>query len=98
MHLTHDWLLPPANIQRAPYIPLPEQRVERRVLPSDEQRVMKFEDVPIILRITDAPPIMAAPNPMQRHFLKRPNKRIHNKPVTMYPAVFCQSRPLPHTV
>jgi hypothetical protein len=70
MHPMHNWLLPPANIQRAPYILLPEQRVEKRVNTSDKQRVEHFTKLPVLTRITDAPHIMAAPNTTQKRTLK----------------------------
>jgi hypothetical protein len=49
----HEWLLPPGDLQRVPTIIPPAQRVEQRVA----------DDVPTLQRITEAPPIMAAPNP-----------------------------------
>jgi hypothetical protein len=69
-HPTHDWLLPPTDIQRAPYIPPPQQRVEQRVNTFGKQRVERFTKIPFLIRITDAPPIMAAPNPTQKRTLK----------------------------
>jgi hypothetical protein len=69
---------PPANIQRAPYIPPPEQRVEQRVNTSDKQRVERFTNISVLTRITDAPPIMDTPNPTQKCTLKL-TKRIHSK-------------------
>jgi hypothetical protein len=51
----HDWLLPPGNIQQAPYIPPPEQRVEQRVNTSNKQRVEHFTKLPVLTRITGAP-------------------------------------------
>ena len=50
-----DWMLPPGDLQRSPYIPSVEQRVEQRVAADTEPLP------PVIQRITDALPIMAAP-------------------------------------
>jgi hypothetical protein len=55
MHPTHNWLLPPADIHWAPYIPPPEQRVEQRVNTSDKQRMEHFTKIPVLMRITNAP-------------------------------------------
>jgi hypothetical protein len=61
----HEWILPPGSLQRTPYIPpqndLDEQREEQRA----EQRVATptLPPTPTFASITDAPPIMAAPNP-----------------------------------
>jgi hypothetical protein len=78
MHPMHDWLLPPTNIQWAPYIPWSEQMVEQRVNTSDEQRLECFTNVPVLTRITNAPSIMAAPNPTQKRTLKL-TKQTHSK-------------------
>ncbi len=78
MHPMHEWLLPPVNIQRAPYIPPPEQRVEQRVNTANEQRVERFTKLPVLTRITNAPPIMAVPNPTQKRTLKL-TKWTHSK-------------------
>jgi hypothetical protein len=77
-HSMHDWFLPPTNIQQAPYIPPPEQRVEQRVNTSDKQRVERFTKILGLTRITNAPPIMAAPNPAQKGTLKL-TKQKHSK-------------------
>jgi hypothetical protein len=70
MHSTHEWLLPLANIQRAPFIPPPKQRVEQNANTSNQQSVERFIKIPVLTRITNAPPIMAAPNPTQKSTLK----------------------------
>ncbi len=55
----HEWILPACDPQRVARIPITEQRVTQRV----------GEDVPTTLLptplmcVTDAPAIMAAPNP-----------------------------------
>ena len=60
----HEWLLPANDPQLAPRpvlnTPLPVERVQQTV----QQRV------PMLRRITDAPPIMAAPNPTNKRLLK----------------------------
>jgi hypothetical protein len=74
----HEWLLPRADVQLNPYVPLPvewvvpigEQRVEQRVEQTVEPTVGIPTDVPIFKRITNAPPIMNAPNPTQKCKLK----------------------------
>jgi hypothetical protein len=65
----HDWMLPPGYLQRSPYIPPMEQRVEQRVA-ADTKR-----PPPVIQRITDAPPIMAAPNPTTKCILRLIKRR-----------------------
>ncbi len=80
----HELILPPGNLQWAPYIPPPEQRVEQRVKQRVEQRVeqrleLRVEQrvetptlppAPTITRITNALLIMAAPNPTTKHALR----------------------------
>jgi hypothetical protein len=56
----HEWLLPPGDLQRVPAIIPPTQRVEQRVV----------DEVPTLQRVTEAPPIMVAPNPTAQHTLK----------------------------
>ena len=67
----HDWMLPPGDLQRSPYIPPVEQRVEQRMATDTEPLP------PVIQRITDAlPTIMATPNPTTKRTL-RLTKRMH---------------------
>jgi hypothetical protein len=74
----HEWLLSRADVQLNPYMPLPvewmvpigEQRVEQRVEQMVEPTVDIPANVPIFQRITNAPPIMNAPNPTQKCKLK----------------------------
>ncbi len=67
----HKWLLPPAGLQLAPYVPLPEQRVEQRVIGGEVDRETIHNDPrPVLTCITNAPPIMAAPNPTTKQALK----------------------------
>jgi hypothetical protein len=81
MHPSRKWLLPPADIQSTPYVPSSqqsvEQRVEQRVNAPNKQQVKDQNNVPILTRNTDAPPIMNAPNPTQKHTLKL-SKRTHS--------------------
>jgi hypothetical protein len=49
-------MLPPGNLQRLPYIPPVEQWMEQRVAADTKP------PPPVTQRITDAPPIRAAPN------------------------------------
>ncbi len=60
------WMLPRGDIRLSPYEPPPHQRVEQGVDTPNEQRVTMPPSDPIITRIMDAPPIMNAPNPMQK--------------------------------
>ncbi len=60
----YDWILPPGDLQQSPYIPPVEQRVEHRVA-ADTKPLP-----PVISRITDSPPIMAAPNPTTKQTLR----------------------------
>jgi hypothetical protein len=82
----HEWLLPRADVQLNLYVSLPvervvpigEQRVEQRVEQMVEPRVDIPANVPIFQRITNAPPIMNPPNPMQKRKLKL-TKRTHSR-------------------
>jgi hypothetical protein len=65
----HKWMLPPDDLQRVPAIPPIEQRVE--------QRVDNATPPSAVQRITDTPPIMAAPNPTTKRVLKL-TKRTHS--------------------
>ena len=53
---THKWLLPPGNLQRAPIVTHPEQRVEQRVTPNYHANAAPLQ------HITEAPLIMVMPN------------------------------------
>jgi hypothetical protein len=61
---THEWLLPPGNLQRVPIVTRPEQRGEQRVTSTHPDKL------PTLQCITEAPPIMAAPNPTTKCILK----------------------------
>jgi hypothetical protein len=62
----HEWILPPGDPQRVARIPPPEQRVTQRV----------GKDAPVtpvitpLMRVTNAPVIMAAPNSTTKQALK----------------------------
>jgi hypothetical protein len=62
--LNHKWILTPGDLQRVPAVIPPEQRVEQRV----DTTHPPF--VPALQWLTEAPPIMVAPNPTARHVLK----------------------------
>jgi hypothetical protein len=74
----NEWILPRVSVQLNPYVPPPvewvvpigEQRVEQRVEQTVEPTVDIPTDVPIFQRITNAPPIMNAPNSKQKRKLK----------------------------
>jgi hypothetical protein len=68
----HEWLLTQSDLQRVPIVTLPEQRVEQRVTPNLDTNAMPLQ------RITEAPPIMAAPNPTAKCTLKI-MKRTHSQ-------------------
>jgi hypothetical protein len=63
----HHLILPPGDLQRVPYDPLPEQRVEQRV---SDIAMDIAPPPPPIMRIMDAPPIMATPNPTTKRTLR----------------------------
>ncbi len=69
---THKWLLPQGNLQRVPIVAHPEQRVKQRVTP------IHHADAAPLQHITEAPPIMAAPNPTVRRTLKM-TKQTHSR-------------------
>lgn len=78
-HVNHQWLLPHVNLQRVPYVPPPEQRVEQRVISCEDQHMADNNvDPPILTRITDVPPIMAASNPTTKQALKL-TKQTHSQ-------------------
>jgi hypothetical protein len=69
----HQWMLPKGDIQQHPYVP-PAPSVEQRVDEDmEEQRVAHP-----ITRITDAPPIITAPNPTAPRQLKK-TARTHSR-------------------
>jgi hypothetical protein len=60
----HEWLLPPGDPQRVAQIPTMEQRVIQRVNKNNTS-------IPTpLIRVTDAPAIMAAPNPTTKRTLR----------------------------
>ena len=60
----HEWIVPPGDLQHTPYIPPVIKRAEERMSDIETQRMTPTVPTPTaIQRITDAPPIMAAPNP-----------------------------------
>jgi hypothetical protein len=74
----HAWILPEDDIQRVPQIGTPTQD-QQRVAPSAEQRVGTTPEIRAIQdlrRMSDAPPIMNAPNPTTKRALKT-TKRVH---------------------
>jgi hypothetical protein len=83
----HHWILPPGNLQRVPYVPPPEQRVEQGV---SDIATDVAPPPPPITRIMDTPPIMAAPNPATKrtlHLTKRSHFRVtrNNVPGSVSP-------------
>ncbi len=58
----HKWMFPLGDLQRVPGIPPIVQRVEQRVDDATPPNAIR--------RVTDAPPIMAAPNPTTKRVLK----------------------------
>jgi hypothetical protein len=68
----HKWPLPRADIQLAPYMPPPKQRVDQSVKLRVDTNVHTFQCT------TNAPPIMNAPNPTQKRSLKLTN-RMHGR-------------------
>jgi hypothetical protein len=72
-HKSHDWLLPPGDAQRQPYISPHEQRVEQRVTEVTIDHVPEQRVPAPIPRITDNPAIMTAPNPTAPRRLKKYN-------------------------
>ena len=69
----HQWMLPEGDIQQHPYVP-PAPSVEQRVDEDmEEQRVAH-----LMMRITDAPPIITAPNSTAPRQLKK-TMRTHSR-------------------
>jgi hypothetical protein len=69
---THEWLFPLGELQRMPILTHPEQRVEQRVTPNHHANAAPLQ------RITEAPPIKAAPNLTAKWILKKA-KRMHSQ-------------------
>ncbi len=67
---THKWLLLQGDLQRVPIVTHPEQRMEQRVTPNHHANAAPLQ------RVTEAPPIMAAPNLTTKCTLKM-TKRMH---------------------
>jgi hypothetical protein len=81
-HPGHKWILPQGDLQRVPYVPPNEQGVSKQRVP--KQRVTLDDAEPtnnmppqLLACISDAPPIMLAPNPTTRQAL-RLTKRTHS--------------------
>jgi hypothetical protein len=67
----HELIVLPGDLQHTPYIPPVIKRVEQRVSDIEKQRMAPTVPTPTaIKRITNAPPIMAAPNPTKKRQLK----------------------------
>jgi hypothetical protein len=76
----HAWILPEDDFQRVPQLRTPTQE-QQRVALSDEQRVGTTPDISAIQdlrRMSDAPPIMNAPNPTTKRALQS-TKRVHRR-------------------
>ncbi len=74
----HAWILPEGNEQQVPRAVAP-MRDQQRVVPSGEQRVDPTHEIISIEdlhQMSDAPPIMNAPNPTTKWTLKL-TKRVH---------------------
>ncbi len=76
MHPGHKWILPQQDLQWVPYVPpckqrMPKQRVpkQRVTLEEGEPANSMPSQLPTLAHITDAPPIMSAPNPTTRQAL-----------------------------
>jgi hypothetical protein len=76
-HPRHKWILPQVDLQRVPYVPPREQRVPKQRVPKQSVTLKEREpennmpsQLPTLTRMTDAPPIMLAPNPTTRRALR----------------------------
>ena len=68
----HQWLLPCSDIQLNPYIPtLDKQRVPIPQPPTSPLDPCMTQTPQHVQRVSDAPPIMQAPNPTQKRTLRR---------------------------
>ena len=74
---SQEWMIPQDDIQLNPFVPPAQQRMEQvtPVPPPGQQRVPTPSP---IQRITDAPPIMNAPNPTEKRRLKL-TKQTHSR-------------------
>jgi hypothetical protein len=81
-HPSHEWLLSRGDIQLAPFVPpslqVDTQWAEQRVNAPNKQQQDDQIDIPMLTKITDALPIMNAPNPTQKRTLKL-SKRTHSR-------------------
>jgi hypothetical protein len=67
----HEWIIPPGDLQRTPYIPPVIKWAEHRASDIETQRMAPTVPTPTaIQRITNTPPIMAASNPTMKRQLK----------------------------
>jgi len=76
----HTWILPEDDVQRVPQLRVLTQD-QQRVAPSAEQRVGSTPEIPTLhdlRRMSNAPPIMKAPNPTTKRALKS-TKRVHHR-------------------
>ena len=76
----HAWILPEEDLQQVPQLRTPTQD-QQRVAPSAEQRVGTTPDITAIqdlCRMSNAPPIMNAPNPTMKQALKS-TKWVHQR-------------------
>ena len=76
----HAWILPEDDLQRMPQLRVPTQD-QQRVALSTEQRVGITPEIPSLQdlrRMSNAPPIMNAPNPTTKRALKS-TKRVHRR-------------------
>jgi hypothetical protein len=76
----HAWILPEDDFQRAPQ-PRASTQDQQRVAQSDEQRVGPTPTITTmddLRRMSEAPPIMNAPNPTTKRALKA-TKRVHRR-------------------
>ena len=69
----HHWMLPDGYIQRHEYVPPPPPAEQRVDATAEEQRVAH-----LVTRITDAPPIITAPNPTAPRRLQQ-TARTHSR-------------------
>ena len=76
----HAWILPEEDFQRVPQQRIPTQD-QQRVTPRAEQRVGTTPDITTVqdlCRMSNAPPILNAPNPTTKRALKS-TKRVHRR-------------------
>jgi hypothetical protein len=78
--LCHAWILPEDDFQQVPQAVAP-MRDQQRVIPSGEQRVVpphKIISIEDLRQMSNAPPIMNAPNPTTKQALKL-MKQVHRR-------------------